>query len=100
MRQYLKTENTKSYFERDFFPSSQDVIRFRSTSPAMAGADYSPAVCKAVDESASRLRQLSMDLWNNPELAFKEVKSHDLLTWFLEERGLKVQRKVPPGHGV
>ncbi|KAL3197973.1 hypothetical protein MRX96_044552 [Rhipicephalus microplus] len=59
----------------------------------MAGADYSPAVCKAVDESASQLRQLSMDLWNNPELAFKEVKSHDLLTRFLEERGLKVQRK-------
>ncbi|XP_037275459.2 xaa-Arg dipeptidase-like isoform X2 [Rhipicephalus microplus] len=58
----------------------------------MAGADYSPAVCKAVDESASQLRQLSMDLWNNPELAFKEVKSHDLLTRFLEVRGLKVQR--------
>lgn len=59
----------------------------------MASTDFSPAVCKTVDESASQLRELSMDLWNNPELAYKEVKSHDRLARFLEERGLKVQRK-------
>lgn len=59
----------------------------------MASTDFLPAVYKAVEESASQLRELSMDLWNNPELAYKEVKSHDRLARFLEERGLNVQRK-------
>ncbi|KAL1480133.1 hypothetical protein MTO96_051290, partial [Rhipicephalus appendiculatus] len=84
----LGTETTMNH---DFFLKIKSIFDRRP--PLMAGADFSPAVCKAVDDSASQLRELSMDLWNNPELAFKEVKSHDRLTRFLEERGLKVQRK-------
>ncbi|KAH7941558.1 hypothetical protein HPB49_014894 [Dermacentor silvarum] len=59
----------------------------------MASSEFSPAVCKAVEESASQLWKLSKDIWSNPELAYTEVKAHDRMTRFLEERGFKVQRK-------
>ncbi|KAH7941559.1 hypothetical protein HPB49_014895 [Dermacentor silvarum] len=59
----------------------------------MASSEFSPAVCKAVEERASQLWELSKYIWSNPELAYQEVKAHDRMTGFLEEMGFKVQRK-------
>ncbi len=45
-----------------------------------------------IDSKAQELFQLSDKLWKNPELAFKELKAHELLTNFLEKEGFTVER--------
>ena len=48
-----------------------------------------------VDEVArhsAELRQLSLYIWDNPELAYKEVKAHARLTDYLEQQGFTVER--------
>ncbi len=45
-----------------------------------------------IDNKARDLSQLSDQLWNNPEIAFKEFKAHDLITNFLEKEGFVVER--------
>ena len=46
----------------------------------------------AVDASARDLNALSLEIWKNPELGYKEFKAHQLLTDFLERKGFKVER--------
>ena len=50
-------------------------------------------VCSTViDENAGELRKISDGIWSFPELNFKEHKAHELLTNFLEKKGLTVER--------
>ncbi|KAJ8315750.1 hypothetical protein KUTeg_007900 [Tegillarca granosa] len=55
--------------------------------------DLKKVVCDTVEENKEKLAELSDDLWKNPELKFKEYRSHDVLTSFLESHGFKVKRK-------
>lgn len=45
--------------------------------------------CDAIDDAAKDLHDTSQKLWENPELAYKEVFAHDILTKFLEERNFE-----------
>ncbi len=47
---------------------------------------------KKIDESACELLSLSTEIWNNPELNFKEFNAHKILTNFLEKEGFVVER--------
>ncbi len=51
-------------------------------------------VTEAVDRLADELERLSLQIYANPELCFKEEKAHGWLTEFLEKRGLRVERGV------
>jgi amidohydrolase len=60
-------------------------------------ADLEPAkaqVVGAVDALAADLEKLSHQIYDNPELAFKEEKAHAWLSAFLEAHGAKVERGV------
>ncbi|KAK3590609.1 hypothetical protein CHS0354_018829 [Potamilus streckersoni] len=48
---------------------------------------------EAIDKSLTDLHKLSQDIWNNPELAFKEYFAHERLATFLETLNFTVQRK-------
>jgi len=52
-------------------------------------------ICKAVDAKKDELNQISQEIWNNPELNFKEFKAHTLLTSYLEKEGFQVSKKTP-----
>ncbi|KAK8777674.1 hypothetical protein V5799_028976 [Amblyomma americanum] len=58
----------------------------------MSGGDFRELVHRAVDSSAADLASVSRFLWDHPELALNEVKAHQWLTDFLEERGFDVTR--------
>ncbi|GAU98757.1 hypothetical protein RvY_09865 [Ramazzottius varieornatus] len=45
-----------------------------------------------LDELDPELRQLSLSIWIRPELAYEEFDAHDVLTAFLENKGLTVTR--------
>jgi amidohydrolase len=53
-----------------------------------------PRVTAAVDALADELERLSLQLHDNPELAFKEEKAHGWLTEFLTKHGATVERGV------
>lgn len=55
--------------------------------------DLKKIACDTVEENKTKLEELADDLWKNPELAFKEYRSHDVLTSFLESHGFTVTRK-------
>ena len=46
----------------------------------------------AIDTARERLREISNEIWENPELLMEEVKAHTLLTDFLEKEGFQVER--------
>ncbi len=50
------------------------------------------AAVAAIDAANGELRDLSLDIHSNPELAYEEVYAHDVLTGFLEARGFQVER--------
>ena len=45
-----------------------------------------------IDSCRDELRELSHEIWKNPEIDFKEYKAHDALTGFLEKKGFFVER--------
>ncbi|XP_014669766.1 PREDICTED: peptidase M20 domain-containing protein 2-like isoform X3 [Priapulus caudatus] len=47
---------------------------------------------QCIDAERENLKALSLELWNNPELGFEEIRAHKLATDFLEQRGFKVER--------
>ena len=51
--------------------------------------------CDFVDKNRLNLKNLSSFIWNNPETAFKEFKSHNIITTFLEDQGFDVSRETP-----
>uniref|UniRef100_A0A2C9JX77 Peptidase M20 domain-containing protein 2 n=1 Tax=Biomphalaria glabrata TaxID=6526 RepID=A0A2C9JX77_BIOGL len=48
--------------------------------------------CNAIDRANDCLREISLDIWEHPELCFQEHHAHKVLTDFLEQRGFKVER--------
>ena len=50
------------------------------------------AAVAAIDGCRAELRELSGEIWKNPELGFEEVKAHELMTDFLEKKGFAVER--------
>ena len=54
--------------------------------------DFHKAACDEIVASADALNDLSQDIWKHPELNFKEVHAHRVLTDFLERRGYNVER--------
>lgn len=50
------------------------------------------AASAAIDFNTKELRKLSEEIWQTPELNFKEYTAHQLLTDFLEMKGFHVQR--------
>ncbi len=47
---------------------------------------------EAVEALQEKLREISLSIHSNPELAFKEVKAASWLSSFLEDQGFKVER--------
>ncbi|KAL2825075.1 hypothetical protein BDW59DRAFT_172569 [Aspergillus cavernicola] len=50
-------------------------------------------VTKAIDEAKEELRRLNLEIFNNPEIAFQEVKACNLLSDWFEARGGWVVRR-------
>lgn len=50
------------------------------------------AACDLIDKEAQPLNDLSQDIWKHPEENYEEIHAHRVLTEFLENRGLKVER--------
>ncbi|XP_065832974.1 xaa-Arg dipeptidase-like [Oscarella lobularis] len=48
--------------------------------------------CRAIDDWAPKLRDVSHEIWLHPELVFEEHFAHDALTKFLEDAGFDVER--------
>ncbi|KAF9739276.1 hypothetical protein PMIN06_007374 [Paraphaeosphaeria minitans] len=51
-------------------------------------------VFAAIDKQDEGLRTINKEIWENPELGFKEVHAHKILTDFLEDQGFKVTRSA------
>ncbi|XP_077522866.1 xaa-Arg dipeptidase-like isoform X2 [Amblyomma americanum] len=58
----------------------------------MSVEDLTALVDSVVESHAEELWKLSRFLWEHPELALQEVKAHDALCEFLEQRGFEVRR--------
>ena len=50
------------------------------------------AACDEIDATAQALSDLSLEIWKHPEENFEEVHAHRVLTEFLENRGLTVEK--------
>ena len=55
--------------------------------------DLKRLACEAIDRQASRLRDVSSEIWMNPELGFEEHRAHSLLTDLLGDAGFQVDKK-------
>ena len=53
----------------------------------------SEAAVSCIDKAKKELELLSVELWNNPEIALEEHKAHALLTDYLEKKGFTVERR-------
>jgi amidohydrolase len=52
------------------------------------------SVIKELETHRRQLRDLSLEIHDNPELGFKEVKASKLLTQYLEKNGFSVERGI------
>ncbi|KAK3087249.1 hypothetical protein FSP39_003574 [Pinctada imbricata] len=55
--------------------------------------DVKNIAATSIDKYATELQKLSKEIWENPELAYKEFRAHDVIADFLEKYGFKVTRK-------
>src|SRR5713226_1401807 len=63
--------------------------------PAPAPVDPDKEVAfRWVDENAAAIRKVSLNIWNNAELALREFKSSRELAAYLEGNGFRVERGV------
>ncbi|KAL1918875.1 uncharacterized protein VTP21DRAFT_2897 [Calcarisporiella thermophila] len=53
---------------------------------------FEHTIAKELNRVSDKLREISLKIHDNPELAWKETLAHDLLTSFLESEGFLVQR--------
>ena len=51
------------------------------------------AIRKAINDNKGELIALSRNIWNNPELSFKEFNAHTWLTEYLEKKGFAVEKR-------
>ncbi|KAF9561210.1 amidohydrolase [Agrocybe pediades] len=54
--------------------------------------DIAYVIEKKLDEANSGLRQLSLEIHDNPELMFQERYAHDILTKYMSDNGFKVTK--------
>ena len=54
--------------------------------------DYKAIASSAIKNNKEELIALSQEIWNNPELNFKEYKAAAAITGFLESKGFKLTR--------
>ncbi|KAF4962478.1 hypothetical protein F66182_18174, partial [Fusarium sp. NRRL 66182] len=59
---------------------------------ALQSADIVAEVNAAIDNASEELRRLSLEIFNNPEMIFHEVKACKLLSDWCESRGWSVKR--------
>lgn len=52
------------------------------------------SICEVIEGQSEALIRLSHEIHENPETAFTEFKTSDLLTSFLKERGYDVERRI------
>eukprot|EP00111_Clytia_hemisphaerica_P002701 TCONS_00007619-protein len=57
--------------------------------------DVKRFTCDLIESKKDNLKNLSYEIWNNPETAFEEFKCHEIITLFLEKSGFHVQKKHP-----
>ncbi|MGB2983424.1 MAG: amidohydrolase, partial [Candidatus Bipolaricaulia bacterium] len=57
-------------------------------------SDWKERVCAEVDRLEGKLREISQDLFNHPELKFEEVRASALLADALREAGFEVEQGV------
>ncbi|KAI1317878.1 hypothetical protein EDD11_007540 [Mortierella claussenii] len=62
------------------------------SSPAHPTNKYAEDVKQAIENETQSLRELSLQIHSNPELGYKEVFAHRILTDYLESKGFKVTR--------
>ncbi|KAJ5705274.1 hypothetical protein N7536_000963 [Penicillium majusculum] len=60
----------------------------------LQSTDVIKEVVSTIDDAKEELRRLSLEIFNNPELIFKEYKGCKLLSDWLENRGWTVNRGV------
>ncbi|KAF9922183.1 hypothetical protein BGZ65_009803 [Modicella reniformis] len=53
---------------------------------------YADEVKQAIENESESLRELSLQIHSNPELGYKEVFAHQVITDYLESKGFKVTR--------
>src|SRR4030067_158935 len=52
------------------------------------------AIVNSLDANLQRLRELSLNIHDNPELGFQEVKAAGWLTGYLKENGFSIERGI------
>ncbi|KAI8884869.1 hypothetical protein K501DRAFT_284675 [Backusella circina FSU 941] len=60
----------------------------------MASQEIKDLIRKTINDHSAELREISLEIHDNPELGNKEFKAAALLTKYLEEKGFKVSRGV------
>ena len=50
-------------------------------------------VSGAIEKEKESLKELSQEIWSNPELNYEEVFAHKVLTDYLEAKGFTVDRE-------
>ena len=48
-----------------------------------------------IDKYFDSLKDLSQNIWNNPELCFEEKNAHEVLTSYLADHGFQVAKSTP-----
>jgi amidohydrolase len=81
---------------RDVTPEPQAAAAAAAlrAAPAAASSSSNPGIAAAtqrVDQLAADLEGLSMDIWRNPELNYRETYACAAITAFLEARGVAVE---------
>ena len=49
---------------------------------------------EAIEKERKALNEISLNMWNEPEVAFKERKASDWVADYMEKQGCKVERNV------
>jgi len=59
----------------------------------MADIKFKKIALDVIDEKKEDFGRISKEIWENPELAYKEFHAHDVISDFLEKQGFEVTRK-------
>ncbi|MBQ2911645.1 MAG: hypothetical protein IJE55_05110 [Clostridia bacterium] len=49
---------------------------------------------EAIEKEREALNKISLDMWNNPEVAFLERNASNWVAEYMEKQGFKVERNV------
>ncbi|KAM0719756.1 hypothetical protein Q7P37_003889 [Cladosporium fusiforme] len=62
--------------------------------------DYTDLISSFVDSLSSHLRLISLEIHDNPELRYKEIHAHELLTSFLRQQDAQRWEVTPSAYGI